>query len=166
MDSGPGTLKVEPKTPEIYRTNKTQDAEQRNLWKLEPKQYLSDGFEWSTIIMYCKIVVVDLKNYIFFFYSKLSLLLRLLEKHKALRLSFSPSSSSLYLFRNSGEFGAKKHFADHQTPNTMQLFVTKVLFIFWKSRSERGFPRVYLINVVTCLLYKNLSKVTWRYQKK
>ena len=48
-------------------------------------------------------------------------LLRLLVKHNALELPFSPSSAEL--FRGNGEFGAKKYFTDHRTADTIQLFV-------------------------------------------
>ena len=52
-------------------------------------------------------------------------LLRLLEKHNALCLPFSPSASSslVQLFQNIREFRAKKYFTDHWTANPVQLFV-------------------------------------------
>ena len=61
-----------------------------------------------------------------------------------------------FLFRNTGEFGAKKYFTDHQTANTIQLFVAlkwtfSGLFFDWKSRREEQVPRDCLINVVTCI---------------
>ena len=50
------------------------------------------------------------------------LLLRLLENYNALQL-LSPSSLP-HFFRNIGEFGAKKYFADQRTAaTTIQLFV-------------------------------------------
>ena len=38
-------------------------------------------------------------------------------------LCFSSSRFSTSLIRNNGEFGAKDHFTDHRTANTIQLFV-------------------------------------------
>ena len=50
------------------------------------------------------------------------------------------------LFRNNGEVGAKKYSTDHQTANTVQLFVAikghfSGLFFFWISRCESEFPK-------------------------
>ena len=50
-------------------------------------------------------------------------LFRLLEKCNALRLPFSPSSLSPQIFWDIGEFGAEKYFTDHQSPDTIQLFI-------------------------------------------
>ena len=50
-------------------------------------------------------------------------LLRLFENQNALYLSVFPSSFPP-LFRNIGEFGAKKYFTDYRTANTIILFVT------------------------------------------
>ena len=55
-----------------------------------------------------------------------------------------------------GKFRAKKYFADYQTANTIQLFVSiksKYLepIFFITSRSEGEFPRDYLIDIATCL---------------
>ena len=70
---------------------------------------------------------------------------------------FSPSSSSPWLLGNIGEFRAKSYFTDHQTANTIQLFVVKKRyfsgqFIFWASCSKGEFFTCCLINVTTCLL--------------
>ena len=48
--------------------------------------------------------------------------MRLLVKYNA--LEFPISLSSAKLFRNIGELGAKENFTDHQTANTVQLFVS------------------------------------------
>ena len=50
------------------------------------------------------------------------------------------------LFRNNGEFGAKKYFTDHRAANTNQLFVVlrgnfSGLFFFKKCRCKRELPR-------------------------
>ena len=50
-------------------------------------------------------------------------LLRLFENQNALYLPVFLSSSPR-LFRNTGEFGAKKYFTDYRTANTIKLFVT------------------------------------------
>ena len=79
-------------------------------------------------------------------------------KSKTLCISlFSPSSSSRRLFRNIGEFGAKKYFSDHRTSNATQLFVaikgnffSSILFLNKSQRS--GSSRDYLINRPTSLL--------------
>ena len=48
-----------------------------------------------------------------------------MKKRKALRLSFSSSSSSSpQLFQNIEGFGAKKYFAGHQTTDAVQLIIT------------------------------------------
>ena len=65
-------------------------------------------------------------------------------KAYALELPFCPSSAQL--FRNIVEFGARKYFADYQTANTIQLFVTILykgiyLFFFWTSLNRRGIPQ-------------------------
>ena len=49
------------------------------------------------------------------------------------------------LFRNIGEFGAKKYFAYHRTANRIQLFISikgnfSGLFFFWTSRCKGDFP--------------------------
>ena len=49
------------------------------------------------------------------------LFLRLFVKHNALELQVSLYSAEL--FRNIGKFGAKEYFMDHQTANTIQLFI-------------------------------------------
>ena len=49
------------------------------------------------------------------------LFLRLLVKHNALELQVSLYPAEL--FRNIGKFGAKEYFMDHQTANTIQLFI-------------------------------------------
>ena len=77
-------------------------------------------------------------------------------KNKALCICRFSASSSPQLFQNKLEFGEKKYFTGHQTANTIPLFVAikgnfSGLFFFWASRSEGEFPKVYLINVATCL---------------
>ena len=50
----------------------------------------------------------------------------MVDKHRALRLTFSPSSSSSSLsklFRNIVGLGAKEYITDYQTANTVQLYV-------------------------------------------
>ena len=75
------------------------------------------------------------------------------------------SSSSLLfsasLIQNIREFGAKKHFTDHQTANTTQLFVPmkrKFQFFFRTSHREGEFPGGYLINIATCLFAYHQSR--------
>ena len=63
---------------------------------------------------------------------------------------------SARLIRNIGEFGAKKYFIDHQTANTIQLFVSiKRKFIgpllFQNKLQQREFPSSYLINIYSHL---------------
>ena len=70
-----------------------------------------------------------------------------MKKRKALRLSFS-SSSSPRLFQNIERFGAKKYFADHQTTDAVQLFITiKTNFSGLSSEqvaAKRNFPETTL----------------------
>ena len=66
-------------------------------------------------------------------------------KSKMLCICRFSSSSSLRLFRNIGEFGAKKYFTDNQTADTIKLFV------FIKGNFSGLFFWEYLINVTTCV---------------
>ena len=50
-------------------------------------------------------------------------LLRLLKKHNILKLPVFFFFFSPQLFRNDGKFGAKNHFTDLRTANTIHLFV-------------------------------------------
>ena len=59
-------------------------------------------------------------------------LLRLRTKHDALKLPFSPSSSSPQLFRNICEFGGKR-FPDHRAANIAQLSISCYQKIFFWS---------------------------------
>ena len=70
-------------------------------------------------------------------------LLRLRTKHDALKLPFSPSSSSPQLFRNICEFGGKR-FPDHRAANKLSYLFLVIkryfsgLFFFWTSCSKVG----------------------------
>ena len=77
-------------------------------------------------------------------------------KSKTLYIFWFSPSSSLLIFWNIGEFGAKKYFTNHRKANTIQLFVAtkgnvSSLSFLWSCPSEREFPRDDLINVATCL---------------
>ena len=77
-----------------------------------------------------------------FFTKSFAIFLRLLVKHNALELQFFPSKQ---FFRNVEEFGAKEYFTDHQTANTIQLFVAITGSFFWSilllnKLQRRGIP--------------------------
>ena len=76
------------------------------------------------------------------FTKSFAIFLRLLVKHNALELQFFPSKQ---FFRNVEEFGAKEYFTDHQTANTIQLFVAITGSFFWSillpnKLQRRGIP--------------------------
>ena len=95
----------------------------------------------------------------FIFFCYLTIMIFAFTSNKTLCICrFTPSSSSspLRLFRNIGEFGAKRYFTENPLANTSQLFLnikgnSPGLFFFWTSPSEEKVPRDYLINLATCL---------------
>ena len=71
------------------------------------------------------------------------MLIALLEKQNASQLPIFFFLSPL-IFRNNGEFGAKKYFTDHRTADTIQLFVTKkdifLVYSFSEYVAAKGIP--------------------------
>ena len=101
---------------------------------------------WLNFCFFCYLVWMFHLYFLLLFY--------LLEKHSTLWLPLSPSSPLLFWYIRELEW--KNIFTDHQTSNIIYVFVAikgifSGPFIFWKSYSEEKFPRVYLINVGTCL---------------
>ena len=99
----------------------------------------------QNVIWFLKFLIIDYR-YFYLRYTEYKLL-RLLEKHNALRLPLSlcsTSSSSSQLSRSIGEFGAKNYFTDHETANIIQLFVpikgNFLVYSFSEQVSAKGNP--------------------------
>ena len=87
-------------------------------------------------------------------------LLRSLQKQNVLHFTvfsiFFFSTTFVYWLLNISEFRAKEYFTDHQSVNTIQLFVAikrhfSGLSFSWMRCNKVQIPRDYLINVATCL---------------